>query len=86
MWATFSALAIYLAQSLVIYLQTERERGRVRSAFSRYLAPAMVEQLTLDPSRLRLGGEMRPMTILFCDIRGFTTISETMNPVRPKRR
>ncbi len=74
-----SALFIYLAQSLVIYLQTERERGRVRSAFGRYLAPAMVEQLTRDPSRLRLGGEMRPMTILFCDIRGFTTISETMD-------
>ena len=73
------ALFIYLAQSLVIYLQTERERGRVRSAFGRYLAPAMVEQLTRDPSRLRLGGEMRPMTILFCDIRGFTTISETMD-------
>jgi len=73
------ALAIYLAQSLVIYLQTERERGRIRNAFSRYLAPAMVERLSSDPSRLRLGGEMRPMTILFCDIRGFTTISETMN-------
>ena len=78
-YPAFGTLSIYLAQSLVIYLQTERERGQVRSAFSRYLAPEMVEQLTRDPSRLRLGGEMRPMTILFCDIRGFTTISETMD-------
>ncbi|KAB2965747.1 MAG: hypothetical protein F9K18_06335, partial [Thermoanaerobaculia bacterium] len=42
--------------------RTERERRQVRSAFGRYLAPALVERLASDPSRLKLGGEMRPMT------------------------
>jgi adenylate cyclase len=58
------------------YMREERERRQVRGAFSRYMSPDLVEQLAEDPSRLKLGGEMREMTLLFCDIRGFTTISE----------
>ncbi|HLI14040.1 MAG TPA: adenylate/guanylate cyclase domain-containing protein [Alphaproteobacteria bacterium] len=69
-------LLVYLSSSAVLFLQTEVERRRVRTAFSRYLAPALVEHLADNPERLVLGGEMREMTLLFCDIRGFTTISE----------
>jgi adenylate cyclase len=50
----------------------------VRSAFSRYLSPTVVETLVRHPERLQLGGEMRELSILFCDIRGFTTRSEKM--------
>ncbi|MDP6920046.1 MAG: adenylate/guanylate cyclase domain-containing protein [Arenicellales bacterium] len=71
---------VYLTQSLRIYLSSERERREVRGAFSRYLSPALVEQLANEPGRLRLGGETRQMTILFCDIRGFTSISERHAP------
>jgi adenylate cyclase len=60
-----------------MYLQTEAERERVRGAFSQYLSPALVEQLAQEPDRLRLGGESRTMSFLFCDVRGFTSISES---------
>jgi adenylate cyclase len=71
--------AIYLAGTLFVFLRTERERNRVRHAFSHYMAPALVERLAEDPSRLKLGGETRDMTLLFSDVRGFTTISEGLD-------
>jgi len=72
-----AVLAIYLSSSTIMYLQTEAERERVRGAFSQYLSPALVEQLANEPDRLKLGGETRNMTFLFCDVRGFTSISES---------
>jgi len=71
--------AIYLAGTLFVFLRTERERNRVRHAFSHYMAPALVKRLADDPSRLKLGGETRDMTLLFSDVRGFTTISEGLD-------
>lgn len=69
-------VAVYIVSSLVGYLKNEAEKRQVRGAFSRYMSPDLVEQLAKDPSRLKLGGEMREMTLMFSDIRGFTTISE----------
>jgi len=89
-WYTFSSLGllldmayvaiatflVYVVLTYLNYMREERERRQVRGAFSRYMSPDLVEQLAQDPGRLKLGGEMREMTLLFCDIRGFTTISE----------
>lgn len=58
------------------YGVVERDGRRVRSAFRQYMAPEMVDVLAAHPERLRLGGETRRMTFLFCDIRGFTALSE----------
>jgi adenylate cyclase len=58
------------------YRKAEKSRQSIRNAFARYLDPAMVEQLAQRPDRLSLGGEQRTMTIMFSDVRGFTTISE----------
>ncbi len=69
-------LMVYLSSSLITYLQSETQRRQIRTAFGQYLSPALVEQLADQPERLRLGGETREMTLLFCDIRGFTSISE----------
>lgn len=71
-----TVVAVYMASSLVSYLRSETERRQVRNAFSRYMHPKLVEELAKHPEKLKLGGETREMTILFCDIRGFTTISE----------
>ena len=59
------------------YHGAEAQRAQIRSAFGQYLAPALVEQLAQSPDKLVLGGEEREMTILFSDVRGFTTISES---------
>ncbi len=59
-------------------LLAHRDRRFVRSAFSHYLAPELVDHLIRNPSALRLGGERRRMTFLFTDIAGFTSMSERM--------
>ena len=69
-------LLVYLAGSLISFLRSEIERNQVRGAFSRYMSPALVEELARNPEKLVLGGEMKDMTLLFADIRGFTAISE----------
>jgi len=71
-----SAFVTFLTAAFLHYLETARERREVRNAFQYYLAPDMVEQIAADPDKLKLGGETRDLTILFCDIRGFTSISE----------
>ncbi|RIL05206.1 MAG: adenylate/guanylate cyclase domain-containing protein [Proteobacteria bacterium] len=75
-----AALAVYLVGSLQNYLRSEAQRRRVRGAFRRYLAPSLVDELAAHPEKLRLGGEMREMTLLFCDLRGFTSIAERLDP------
>jgi class 3 adenylate cyclase/CHASE2 domain-containing sensor protein len=64
------------ASDAVMGAEAKKQRAFINSAFTRYLNPSLVKRLAEDPSKLQLGGEMRDMTLLFCDIRGFTTISE----------
>ena len=60
------------------YLEERARRRRVVTMFGHYLAPEMVRRLQDNPDLLKLGGEVKELTILFCDVRGFTTISEGM--------
>jgi adenylate cyclase len=69
--------AASLSVLLFRYGFVDRQRRRVHVAFRHYLAPALVNELAADPARLRLGGETRPISVMFCDIRGFTSISES---------
>jgi len=73
-------LLVYLSGSLIAYLKTEREKRFVRGLFNRYLSPFWVDELIRHPERVALGGEMRDLTFLFSDIRGFTRIAERLDP------
>lgn len=71
---------LFLVSSLFSYIRAEAERRQVRTAFGLYISPAFMAELTKNPDKLKLGGEVRDLTIMFSDIRNFTTISEHLSP------
>ncbi|MCB5174545.1 CHASE2 domain-containing protein [Microvirga lenta] len=73
-----AALGVFGARFGLDFIRERQLRHAVSEAFSRYLAPELVAQLARDPSALKLGGERRNLTILFCDVRGFTSMSERL--------
>jgi adenylate cyclase len=77
---TASLIAISVAVTTFQYFTGEKERRFVKKAFRQYLNPALLEELMKNTDGLRLGGEKKELTVLFSDIRGFTTISERMPP------
>ena len=76
--ANQSAMAIENVHLYEKMLEAERKRAN----FSRFLSPAVVEHLMSEDQDVTLGGEKRPVTIMFCDIRGFTPLSEGLTPER----
>ena len=72
-----STTAVYLTLIFSSFVREQAQRRQIRSAMGRYVSPVLVEQLAQSPERLVLGGEEREMTIMFSDMRGFTSISET---------
>ena len=79
-WPIIALILVYAVQTLLSFRQEERQRAYIHTAFDRYLSPEMVRQIAANPERLQLGGEEREMTVLFCDIRGFSRISEQYDP------
>ncbi|MBU1448826.1 adenylate/guanylate cyclase domain-containing protein [Patescibacteria group bacterium] len=81
-WPTLAIAFSYAAVTLERRITSDRERARLRDAISRYVTPSVVSRILKDPSTLKLGGEKRRMSVLFSDIRGFTSIAEGMPPER----
>lgn len=71
---------LYLGQSIVKYAIEKASKQAIRRAFSHYLSPEMVKIVSEDPSKLQLGGEDKEVTVMFSDIRGFTSMSEGLEP------
>ena len=74
----FSLLCSFISLTFIQYLQTEKEKGFIRNAFSHYLSEAVIKDIVGNPDKLKLGGELRTMTAVFTDIKGFSTISEKL--------
>lgn len=75
-----AALLCYLAIIVYRFFAEEREKIYIKKTFGHYLSPHVMEDILRDPARLKLGGEKQFLTVLFSDIRGFTTMSEKLKP------
>ncbi len=76
-----AALLVGLAAALIYRVVFEQaEQRAIRDVLARYLSPSVSRWVLKDPDRLRLGGQTRTMSVLFSDVRGFTTISHAMDP------
>jgi len=68
----------FIAATLYNYATEGSQKRFIKSAFSQYLSPKVIERIIADPSQLNLGGEKRAMTAIFTDIRSFSTITEAL--------
>lgn len=62
------------------YMTEEKKKREIKNAFSHYVAPSLVDIVVNSPEILKLGGEEKRLTVLFSDIRGFTSVSEGLKP------
>jgi adenylate cyclase len=73
-------IGIFFAIQLYRYFTEEKKKRELKSTFSKYVSPAVVDELLRDVKNLQLGGRKERMTVFFSDVRGFTTISEKLAP------
>jgi adenylate cyclase len=74
LWLSFLTIIIHKA------FTEGKEKAWIKNTFGQYLSPKIVKVITDDPSKLKLGGDKRDMTVFFLDIAHFTTISEKLSP------
>ncbi len=81
MTSSFAFAAIFLTVFAYKYFTEEKDRAFVKGAFEKYVSPDVVSSILQDPKKLNLGGQRKELSVLFSDVRGFTTISEKMTAV-----
>lgn len=80
---TFPVATALISQFAVLgfrFLTTDKDRRQIRRAFGQYVSPAILARVEAQPESLKLGGVDREITLLFMDVRSFTSISERMTP------
>jgi len=80
---TWSLISQFITASVAFYIRFREQyklRQQIKKQFEHYLDPRQVKALQKDPTLLKLGGEKKRCTFLFTDVRGFTAMSETMDP------
>jgi adenylate cyclase len=81
MTISFVAIALsYLGSVAYVSVIEGRDKRFIKSAFGKYVSPAVVEEIAENPEALKLGGAKRELTILFSDLAGFTDLSEKLDP------
>jgi adenylate cyclase len=75
-WPVLGTVLTLMLMSSANYLREERQKQQIRGAFGQYVSPDLVAKLQENPEALTLGGERRELTVLFSDVRGFTTLAE----------
>jgi len=74
------AFFVLLAIGVIRVLCSERDKKLIRRAFSHYISSDYIDELTQNPDGLKVGGEIRELSVMFADIRDFATISENLKP------
>ncbi len=75
-----SLVATYIVLTVINLISEQRQTALLRTTFGRYVSPQILDHILAHPEKVHLGGERRDLTILFSDIRGFTSISEASEP------
>jgi adenylate cyclase len=74
----FGGVLFFSAMTAFQFFVADREKKMIRSSFSHYVAPNVLQQIEDSGYQIKLGGELKPISVMFCDIRNFTALSETM--------
>jgi len=80
LFPSLSILITFILLTSIRFLSSEKEKSFINKAFSHYLSADVIKEILDDPSKLKLGGELKYMTAMFTDVKGFSTFSEKLTP------
>jgi len=73
-------ISVFIEKSIENYIKEEKEKRKIKGAFSHYVTPSVVEEILKNPEMLKLGGEKKVCTVFFSDVQSFTSLSEKLSP------
>ncbi len=73
-------MSLFITLTFYKYFTEERKKRQLKGTFAKYVSPAIVDEILADPENIELGGKRMELTVMFSDVRGFTTISEKLDP------